>query len=130
MIALFPAFVYGAVHHILPYLTPFLITSKVKDRQFKTSIEFAVSVLMYPLFYLLFFFITKDYVANNWILAAYLLTLPFMGIFSADYYQFAIKTLSQLRIYLKKKNTDTIRAFELRNSIIETLDQFYSKYFL
>ncbi len=57
LIALFPFFIYGFVTNFLPFYIPVLISQKIKDLQFISSIRFATAMITFLLFYVHFYFV-------------------------------------------------------------------------
>ena len=49
-----PIFIYGFINNIIPYYLPKLVTNKLKDRQFTSSINFVIGMISFPLFYIFF----------------------------------------------------------------------------
>jgi 1-acyl-sn-glycerol-3-phosphate acyltransferase len=85
-IALSPLFLYGLINNFIPYIIPKIISKKVKDIQFVSSFKYVISLITFPLLYLiqtlLFYFLVPLPGYYSWI---YLASVIFSGIFSSRY---------------------------------------------
>jgi len=82
LIITFPVFIYGWVNHLLPFQLPLYLTRRVKDEIFQTSFLFVLTMLFFPIFYLLQTAVVWMLFANGWIAIGYLVTLPLFAILS------------------------------------------------
>ena len=78
----FPIFVYGWINHLLPFQLPLYLTRRVKDEIFQTSFLFVLTMLFFPIFYLLQTVVVWMLLANGWMAMGYLATLPLFAILS------------------------------------------------
>lgn len=81
-VMLFPLHMYGVLMNYLPYKLTQRATKKTNDRHFKSSIQFAVSTLMFPIYYLVIlatFFTFADGLLVNLL---FLFSLPVSGLFA------------------------------------------------
>jgi 1-acyl-sn-glycerol-3-phosphate acyltransferase len=129
LVALFPLFLYGFLNHLLPAIIPVYFSRKMKDIQFYSSVRSTLTLVTFPFFYLLQFFIV-------WIIApdiihalVYLATLPFMGIIAYHYSVWFKKFRAKVRFtWLKKTKNKTLeQALKIRKEIIEIADSWFSK---
>ena len=129
LILLSPIFIYGAINNIIPYLLPSIITKKVKDKQFISSILFALGIITFPLFYVIQTFIFVYFVEPNWYALIYLISLPITGLFAFSIHRFFVKTKSQL-IFLLNKNKPTMKKLiSLRKKIINSVNSIVNENF-
>jgi len=119
----FPLFLYGLINNIIPFKIPKLITKKVKDKNFHTSIEFGLWTFIYPIFYLILFVLAWVFTDIIWLKWAYILSLPFAGIFTFWYNKFRIKMFAKFRYYSNFNSSDMIAIRKLRNEIIEKMNE-------
>jgi 1-acyl-sn-glycerol-3-phosphate acyltransferase len=79
-----PLALYGWLNNVIPYSIPFLITRKLKDKQFSNAIRFvAYFLLTFPIFYLLqTLLIAKFTQMSCYELCIYFLSLPSTGYFA------------------------------------------------
>jgi 1-acyl-sn-glycerol-3-phosphate acyltransferase len=72
-----PLFVYGFLNNILPFGITIWAGSKIKDPQFKSSFKFVVSLLVFPLFYILQTVLVAFLAGGpDWLCWAYFISLP------------------------------------------------------
>lgn len=123
MVLLLPLFVFALIPNILIYAAPYTITPKLKDKMFKASIYFGLSVVTIPILYLLTFIVDLC-ISGDWLIAlVHLLLLPILGIFAWYYRINSIKLRAKIK-YLNYRNVgkiDDIAA--LRKDIRSQLDR-------
>ena len=115
-----PVFLYGVINNFLPYWVPIKFSKKIHDPQFQGSFKFVISLLSFPVFYIiqvtLVLLITK-----NWELGlGYLLMLPITASF-AWWWRQAFNTVRvgwRYRILSSKKNVVFIEMQQLYDKII------------
>ncbi len=120
---LFPVFLFGYLNHILVFSSHKLVTSRLKDRQFTSSVMFAMHFFLYPISYLIYFIVLAYVVDLWWVKWVYVASLPALGLFAHDYYLSVIKMLSQWRLTHKRKTTQVEELFTMRNEIITEMNQ-------
>jgi len=49
----FPIFIYGAINNFFAYWLPLVLSKKMKDPQFQSSFKFAISLFLFPIFYII-----------------------------------------------------------------------------
>jgi 1-acyl-sn-glycerol-3-phosphate acyltransferase len=129
ILVLSPIFIYGLFNNIIAYLIPKLLVTKIKDRQFHSSIKFVWGIFVIPIIYLIQFFVFYG-IFHSWSLALiYLLTLPISGFAAQAWFEWTTIILHdwrKLRVrkmcpaeYLKIKNT--------HNFIVNILDSIVAK---
>jgi len=117
MILLFPIFLFGFIHSIIPYI----ITSKsvriFNDKQFHSSGKYAVGLILFLIFFLIFFFVAWGISGSFLLSFAYLISLYITGNFAFWYYIQRRKLFARWR-YTVSNNSDRIkRAKSLRTDI-------------
>ncbi|NPA68211.1 MAG: hypothetical protein GXO50_06340 [Chlorobi bacterium] len=115
----FPVFLYGAINNIIPYLLPKFITDKLEDRQFESSVVYALGLFSFPVFYLLqtvaVWFLTKSFLLS----LLYLLTLPGFGLIAFMYSRLFVKTSARYRFLKNKDSKDMKELIKIRKEIID-----------
>lgn len=80
LLATIPIFIYGLINNFIASWLPGRISKMIEDPQFKSSINFAISMVSFPVFYLIQLLIVL-LVTNDWkILLAYAISLPVSGL--------------------------------------------------
>jgi len=77
---IFPAFVFGFIFNVLPYLIPrSIIQSKVKDTAFLSTFNFAIGLIVFPLFYLIEACLIFNLTNSPAISVIALVLMPYLG---------------------------------------------------
>lgn len=118
-----PVFIYGFINNIIVYLLPSLITKKIKDRQFESSIKYGFSIFLFPVVYLIQFALVWIFVKIWYVAIIYLVTLPFFGLLAFMIHRLFVKTLAQFRFITIKNKEEAKSTIELRKEIINTMDK-------
>lgn len=102
-----PVHLYGMIINYLPYKLPVILSGKMKDRQFISSVNFGLSFILFPVWYLLLFavvtvftgsFIPALLIAPSW---------PLTGLFTFYHYRHLRKLTGKIRLFkLKRKHTE------------------------
>ncbi|MBN1250726.1 MAG: 1-acyl-sn-glycerol-3-phosphate acyltransferase [Bacteroidales bacterium] len=124
---LLPIFIYGAVNNIIPYLLPSIITKKLEDRQFESSIAFGFGIVFFPLFYIIQTILLAYFIEPNWLAILYFISLPFTGFWAFSIHRFYVKLKSQWKFFLNKKKPKMESLIILRKKIIKTLNEITEK---
>jgi len=119
----FPIFLYGAVNNIIIFKLPRLVTKKIKDINFHTSIEFPILQFGLPIYYLILFILAWIFTNIIWVKWAYILSLPFAGLFAFWYWVLGIKTFAKWRYYLNFNKKDIVEMRNIRNEIINKMNE-------
>ena len=123
-----PIALFGFINNFIPYWLPWLITRKIKDKNFHTSIRFGVYMIAFPLvFYPLIFVLLAKFTEPWWVKYVYMALLPITGIFAHRYYIIALKLKATWKYVLNKSKKNFVRLRELRSEILETLVKKYRK---
>ena len=100
----FPIFLYGFINNFIPYYLPKPLITKLKDRQFTSSITFVIGLLSFPIIYLIEFCLIWIFTDTWWIKIIYLISLPISGLLAFSFHRFFIKLKSQIKFFLIKNN--------------------------
>ncbi len=109
-----PFFIGGFLLNYLPFGISIWLSKKFKDPQFFSSVKYAVTLILYPLYH---FALSLGvwFLFKNWeILLAFFVGMPILGIFARKYWEQARDYLKDLR-WLKIKNKKT----KIHHSILE-----------
>lgn len=121
-----PVFLYGYINSILPVIPPKLLVRKIRDKQFHSSVKFVMSLILFPVFYLLQTLVVYKVSGSALICLAY-----FFSLFSAVNIYVGCrawygKLIESWRFFFLRK-TNLATALMLRHDIINLLDDAYSK---
>ncbi len=113
-----PVFLYGYINNIIVYRLPLLITKKIKDRQFESSIKYGFSLFLYPIVYLLQSGLVLLIFKSFLIAVLYFISLPFFGLAAFLIHRIFVKTFARFRYkYIISKDSVNIIS-KLRADII------------
>lgn len=102
-ILLLPLYVYGLLLNYIPYKLPLYQASKAKDPNFRTSIQFAISLLIFPVYYIIPIALFCYFSAYALWEIIFAISLPVSGLF-AFYHHKHIKWLwGRVRIFWFKQ---------------------------
>ncbi|MFZ5940769.1 MAG: 1-acyl-sn-glycerol-3-phosphate acyltransferase [Bacteroidota bacterium] len=94
LILTLPVFLYGLINNALVYFIPVLLTRKIKDLQFHSSVKAGASILLvFPLFYILQTLLAGLLTHSWWIGLAYLALLYPTGKLALEWYLRLKKTV-------------------------------------
>jgi 1-acyl-sn-glycerol-3-phosphate acyltransferase len=92
-----PLALYGWVNNVIPFSIPFLVTSRLKDKQFSTSVRYVMYVLLtFPIFYVFQTLLMTQFLSGQWLLL-YIFSLPITGYIAHRWGQ-AVLRLRVLRL--------------------------------
>lgn len=124
LLILCPLFLFACVPNLFIYLSPRIITRKLTDRMFYSSINFGFYLLIsIPLFYTVAFVLTWIFTKSLLIALLYLVSLPFLGIFAWNFYKVFKQWLRQLRFYFLKEREKLEEVSVLRNHLFSALNE-------
>lgn len=121
-----PAFLYGLITNILPFFLPVHIAmTKIKDPQFHSTFKFVISMILFPVMYLLWMIPGFLLIENGWVRLAFILSLPVAGTVAYFYHIRFKKWRSMFRFYRMKLTGDPVlsRITGLRKTILDQMDQ-------
>lgn len=93
-----PAFIYGYINNFLPWQITVSLAGKIKDPQFRSSVKYILSILLFPIFYLLQTFLVLILIPEKWVALAYFLSLPLTAGFSWVYFNFFVKFRKTIKL--------------------------------
>lgn len=122
-ILLLPFQVYGMILNYIPFKIPMMIASKIKDRHFKSSIQFGVGLFSFPIFYLITIPVFCHFTDLNLLELIFGLSLPISGIFAFYNYRYLKQLMDRFRVFgLKQaKNEQFLTLQKERTHIIELI---------
>ena len=126
---LLPVFVYGLLNNALTFGITVWAGSKIKDPQFKSSFKYAVSLLAFPIFYILQTVIVALVFEPTWFYWVYLLSLPLSAAFSWWWNSAFIHLRNQWKFFSlsKKANPVFVTMMGEYRLIIEKISSVVSK---
>jgi 1-acyl-sn-glycerol-3-phosphate acyltransferase len=117
---LFPIFLFGFIHNIIPFSLPNILKRKIKDPMLHSSLHYALSVIIsFPIIYLILFFIVLC-ISEKVVISLLYIGTVFGALFIFYGYKRAfIKWKAAWRYYLlnKKKNLQIIRLKKLKEEL-------------
>jgi 1-acyl-sn-glycerol-3-phosphate acyltransferase len=131
LVLLLPVFIPGFVINILPYYIPVAFTRKnVKDLQMHSSFKFVISMVLFPVWYLILFLPVSFLAHSFWQVIALLLSFPLSGYLSFHIYLRMKKYWGKIRFLMMKhfRKTNYQDIMRLRTEIINSLNQIIGKY--
>ncbi|MCK9254977.1 MAG: 1-acyl-sn-glycerol-3-phosphate acyltransferase [Bacteroidales bacterium] len=119
-----PFFAYGLINNALIYFTSKLIVSKIKDKQFHSSIKFGWAVFLAPLIYLIQIVIFAIFIPKTYLIIIYALSLPLTGLFAKLIFEWIIILLEDWRLLKLRKvnNANYKKLKEIHQNLILKLD--------
>jgi hypothetical protein len=124
LILCLPVFIYGLINNLITYFVPQIILTKIKDKQFHSSIKFAWAVFVIPIIYLIQITTFAIIISKFWWILLYALSLPISGLLASLISKWAGTITGDLKlIRLKKFNNNAYKKLkELHKNIILELD--------
>jgi len=122
-IVLLPLQVYGMVLNYIPFKIPMMVASKIKDRHFKSSIQFGVALFSFPIYYLIIIIVCCLLTDSNLTKLIFGLTLPLTGLFAFYNFKILKQLLGKFKIFIFKHfKTEQYNSLQKeRNHIIELI---------
>ncbi len=119
LIATLPLFLYGYLNHLFAFQVPYILTQRVKDEMFRTSFMFVLTLVFFPVFYLVQTFIVLA-VFDSWPIAlGYFFSLPLFAIISWKWFYLFKRTVLSLRKIKFYKSKDFKEASLLFDNIMQ-----------
>ncbi len=98
-----PIHVSGMILNWLPYRIPVLLSAKIKDPQFVSSVNYGLSLFVYLFWYLILLIIALLLPFSTAVTLPLIIASPFAGLFAFYNYLFYKKLLARSRQYLLKR---------------------------
>lgn len=120
---LLPLQIYGMILNYIPFKIPLLVASKMKDRQFKSSVQFGVGIFSFPIYYLILITVFCLLTDSNLVKLIFVLSLPLTAFFAFYNYRHLKLLLNKFRVLLFRlsKAEDYNSLHTERNHIIDLI---------
>ena len=128
LLILSPIFIVGAVFNYLPFIIPVWICRKVKDVQFHSSFKFVLSLLIFPIYYLLLLIFPGLLFHGCLFNMLAIATIFICGNLALIYLVHLKKVLTKWRYNSLSRKGKLAELFQLRKDIFELLDSKIGKY--
>ena len=126
LIATLPVFLYGFINNLIPLGIIHLISSKIKDPQFVSSVRFVSGLVLFPLFFIIQTVIFALVVKNGWWTLFYFIALPSSGLLMMLWRKLFFNVEKHINIlYVRLFKNDLYR--EIKNNL-KTIGEFCRKY--
>ncbi len=116
----FPIYLYGFINNFFITHLPEILVKKLKDRQFHSSVRFGLSIITFPIFYIIQSIILSLFTEGSIFIISYiilnLITFNFQFIYQNWFRDF--KELIRYRTLKINKNLDLLNAEKLRAEIL------------
>ncbi|MDR1672647.1 MAG: 1-acyl-sn-glycerol-3-phosphate acyltransferase [Bacteroidales bacterium] len=122
-----PLWMAGLLFNYIPYRLSVRASSKVKDPQFISSVQYVACVVLFPLYYLTVAILSIVFVPC---VSGKICTVAAMlpaGLFALWWYRSLQTTVADIRFLKHGKNCDTRRMITLRKNLLETLARAVSQ---
>ncbi len=124
----FAAALPGILINLLPFQLSVRVSGKIKDPQFQSSIKYVVSLLIFPLTYLLF--IAGVWIGLSWQAAIiFVASIPLLSLISWRYvkcYRSLVRNW-QLHQLFKREITLFNKLSQLRSELLNTMESHFSR---
>jgi hypothetical protein len=124
LVLFFPFYLLGGIVNYLPYKIPVWASKKIQDAQFVSSVRVVVSLIIFPIYYIIITVASTFYIESTWLPIAIPVLMPFIGLIAFHYYIEAKKTFARIRFKLKTltKNKELIELKDLYGRIVKKMD--------
>ncbi len=118
-----PISLYGILNNTLPYYIPIWITTRLKDKQFVSSFKFVISMLLFPLFYIIQTLVVLGITGDFKIALVYLVSLPLTAKIALNHIYCLKNMCFNWKVLLKKRSKGFKRINELKADILRFLKE-------
>jgi 1-acyl-sn-glycerol-3-phosphate acyltransferase len=125
-----PLFLYGYVNNLFPWYITTVYPGSIKDPQFRSSVKFGLSSLIFPLFYLIQTLVVFLLFHQLWLTLAYFASLPLSAAIAWNYAKLFRRFIQEWR-YLKrslKKDPLLLKARELYPELMTEMGRIFRDY--
>ncbi len=122
-----PLFLYGYVNNLFPWYITTVYPGSIKDPQFRSSVKFGLSSLIFPLFYLIQTLAVFLLFHQLWLTLAYFASLPLSAAIAWNYAKLFRRFIQEWR-YLKrslKKDPLLLKARELYPELMTEMGRVF-----
>jgi len=123
LLILFPVHIVGMALNYIPYYLPVYLSRNIKDLHFLSSVRFGAGFFTFGIWYLIMLIISFFIFENKILIPAFMVSLPFAGIFSFYYYRQMKKFQAEMR-WLKirfRRPMEYKGLLKIRGEIIEMI---------
>ncbi|HLO60788.1 MAG TPA: 1-acyl-sn-glycerol-3-phosphate acyltransferase [Bacteroidales bacterium] len=124
-----PVFLFGFVHNILPFGLTASRVKNIKDTQFHSSFKFVVSMIVFPVWYLIIGGVLALTHLPILIILFYIILLPLTGLLAFTYYIGFRKWLGCLRFLSGKNSVKVKKLVSDRSAIISMMNDIVRKHY-
>ncbi len=115
-----PLSAYGFIFNVPIYYVPKIMTRNIKDPSFHTSVRFVFYMFLYPLYYILLYFLSARFIPDPWLRLGFIVSLPLAGFFTISWARGVRKWWEKLRFRFSKQREQLIN---LRNELADLLSK-------
>ncbi|MCX6257647.1 MAG: 1-acyl-sn-glycerol-3-phosphate acyltransferase [Bacteroidia bacterium] len=125
LLLLTPFILYGVICNQFPVYLSERNAGKIKDHQFRSSVKFVMSLIIFPVYYLILIFAISFFTGSVWFYLAFIASLPLSGRLVFYHFIWYRKLMSKFRFYflMKKQDEQLLKLRSMRISIINRMDQ-------
>jgi 1-acyl-sn-glycerol-3-phosphate acyltransferase len=127
LLILLPVFITGTIFNYLPFKIPVLICRKVEDVQFHSSFKFVLSLLIFPVYYLLLILLSGFFFSGLLLKFAGIVFVFIAGNLALIYLTHLKKVATKWRYNGLSHKGKLDRLFKVRDDIFELLDTIIGK---
>ncbi len=117
---LLPIFIYGYINNIIAYYSSSILTKKLEDRQFTSSIVYVFIILIHPIIFIFQAIIIYLLFKSLLLAIIYFITTPFLGLIAFTIHRFFIKSMAIFRLK-NIKDIERNKISNLRDEILQIL---------
>jgi hypothetical protein len=124
LVIFLPIYLIGGLINYLPYKLPVWLSRKIQDPQFVSSVRTVISIIFFPIYYIILTVISVILSDLLWIHIAIPVLLPIAGLFAFHYYIEARKVFARIRFKIKTltKNKDLSELKNLYTFIVQKME--------
>lgn len=125
-----PVFLFGFIFNAIPFFTIDIITrKKIKDKGFWSTYFLALGIILFPIFYMIEFFIVSWLIPGIWLKLAFLVAMPLTGKVAFLWYILFRKTVGRGRLILLKlfSKKEYYHLFEEKELLYKKLDELLQR---
>jgi len=122
----FPLLVYSLIVNLIPILTVKYVVNKIQDPQFKSSVKYVLSLVVFPVFYLIQTLAVLLVISPIWIGFTFMISLPIAGIYAHLYFSGFKRYLLQCKLWIIKlvKREAYKKIWSARTAMDELISEF------
>lgn len=124
-VLLLPLHIFGIVNNYLAYkVSALIVEKKVKDSQFRSSFKLGMGLILFPINYIIVYFLMTIFIEIWWMRLIYVLVLPISGVVAFEFMTFHRKIFALLRynLLVSSGNKEIVSLKKLHDEIIQEVD--------